>query len=295
MKIAIIGGTGLLGSNLVKLYKNFDVRAFSRSKALNINDEKNCIINFDLIDEELEKVFDSWTPDLIINCVALVNLELCEKNYALAYKINCEYVEKLAIIAKKYSSYFIHISTDHYFNDKIKFHSENYETILVNNYAKTKFQGEIKALENNKNTLVVRTNIIGFRNNERESFFEWLLNSLIEQKEINLFTNYFTSPLSVNYLGKILLECYSEKLEGIYNISSREVIDKYNFGKKVAERFNLSSKKITPIILTNQKIERALTLGLDTSKIEKKLGHKLTTIDNTIESLYEEYNNKDKK
>lgn len=291
-KIAIIGGTGLLGSNLMKLYSNHDVMSFSRMNSMNIDNSKNIIINFNFLERDLTKYFLSWKPDILINAVALVNLQLCEENILFAYDVNVRIAKELALISSKFGAYFIHTSTDHYYNDlKIK-HSEKDQVLFLNHYAKTKYEAEIEVLKNYNKALIIRTNIIGFRRNNLDSFFEWLLKSIINQENICLYSNFYTSPISVRELGKVLLNCFEKKLTGIYNISSCEVITKYDFGIKTANRFGFTTKNITKSEIEEagcNNVKRALTLGLDISKIENILGLNMPTVDETLDSLYNEY------
>ena len=84
LKIAIIGGTGLLGSNLVRLYSKNDVRSFSRSHLNNVAHAKNNVINFGDLSNELSKYFDVWKPNIIINTVAIVDLQKCESDFDMA-------------------------------------------------------------------------------------------------------------------------------------------------------------------------------------------------------------------
>ena len=291
IKIAVIGGTGLLGSNLVGLYDCYDVKAFSRSHSSNLSEETNYIIDFNNIFHELDLIFQNWTPDIIINTVALVNLEKCENEFDVAYNVNCMFAGEIARVTKKISAYYIHISTDHFFNDYEEKHKETDKVTLLNNYAKTKISAEELIIKEYANTLIVRTNIIGFRKNNINSFFEWILESLQKSNEIYLYTNFFTSPISVKELGNILLKCYNENLVGVYNIGSSEVISKYDFGIKVADVFNLSIDNINKSELNNNfsPLKRALTLGLDVSKIEKALSFSMPTIDQTLISLNNEY------
>ena len=285
MKIAIFGGTGLLGSNLVKLYSKHDVRSFSRGHSNNVSRIKNNIINFDDLIEELSSYFDFWKPDIIINTVAIVSLQKCENNYDIANNVNCDIAIKISKVSKKYNSYFIHISTDHYYDDNLKIHSEQEEIILKNNYAITKFNAEKGIKKNNNKAIIVRTNIVGFRRGTSESFFEWLISSLKNNEKIYLYTNYYTSPISVKHLGKILLKCYEKNLSGTYNIASSMVIDKYKFGLKVAKKFGFSAINIIATEVTktsNDDLQRALSLGLDVSKIESALHEKMPTIDENI-------------
>lgn len=117
------------------------------------------------------------------------------------------------------------------------------------------------------------------------------MTSLEAQETINLYANFYTSPISVNELGNILIKCYKANLTGIYNIASREVIDKYTFGIKTAKKFGLKLDNIKKSIISNKEhsLSRALTLGLDVSKIENDLNIKMPTIDETLNNLYKEY------
>ncbi len=295
MKIAILGSTGLLGSNLVKLYSDtgIEVKAFSRSISNNIKSISNQVIDFKRLELELNSYFRSWQPDIIINTIALVNLNECEKQKEYCYKTNVKIAERLAIVAKIYHSYFIHISTDHYYNDLQYKHREDDSIVLLNYYAETKRHAEKNVLHLYENSLVVRTNIIGFRNTDTLSFFEWLHNSLKKGITIDLFNDFHTSPISVRKLGSLLLKCYNNKLTGIYNIASSEVIDKYSFGIKVAKKFELNDIHINESSLYNfqqqNEIKRASNLGLDVSKIEKALNTKMPSINETITELLNEY------
>lgn len=292
IKVAIIGGTGLFGSNLTTLLsKEYDVKAFSRAHANNTSDSINHIVDFNFIEENLHLYFVHWKPDIIINTVGIVNLQKCEDNLSMADYINCGIASQLAKVANKYNSYFIHISTDHYYNDNLKIHTEEQSVTLLNNYAKTKYKAEKQVIKNNVNSLIVRTNIIGYRRREAKSFFEWLISSLENSEKIVLFTNFYTSPISVNQLGKILIMCYEKSITGIHNIASSEVIDKYSFGLMTAREFGFSTKNITAKYLKDNNVhslKRAITLGLDVSLIESKLKIKMPTVSETIKSLYDE-------
>lgn len=295
MKIAILGGTGLLGSNLVKLYSQnkLDVRAFSRSNSNNITSEYNNLIDFKFMKDELLKYFQQWHPDIIINTVALVNLELCEKSPSLANFTNVTIAENSSFIANKIGSYHIHISTGHFFTEERKSHSELAPIEIMNNYARTKLAAEKKVEMLAPEGLIVRTNILGFRNNKSLSFFEWLLASLKGHELIELYKNYYTSPIAARLLGEILLACYACKLNGIYNIASSDVISKYEFGVKVAKKFNLSITNVNAGLIQNlnskSSISRAFNNGLDCQKVEKILLRKMPTTDETIQQLYNEY------
>lgn len=87
------------------------------------------------------------------------------------------------------------------------------------------------------------------------------------------------------------MKCYSNKLSGLYNIASSEVIDKFSFGIKVANKFEYPVKNISPIKFQDNNLvfpKRALSLGLDISKIQAALNENMPTIDETLDDLKNE-------
>ena len=296
MKIAIVGGTGLLGSNLVRAYTSIhDVKALSRSQSCNIDPVLNRLIDFSDLEGELCQIFDNWQPDVVINAVALVNLKECEQNKACAQKINVDIPVKLSKIASMYSCRFVQISTDHYYDDTQSCHDETTEIQLLNEYARTKYRAEQLVLETNNNSLVIRTNIIGFRRNGVPSFFEWLLDSLAQENPIELFTDFCTSSIDTKTFAEMLLKLVNKEASGIFNLASSSCLSKYDFGKKIAQRFGLKFDHVDKGSLVDfnkqSSVNRASNLGLDVNKIEELLGEKMPDVSDVSDNLYEEYLN----
>jgi len=295
LKIAILGGTGLLGSNLFLLYqkKGLDVRVFSRNSSDSIPTSFNTLLDFERSFDTLTEALTGWKPDIIINAIANVNLQVCEEKQAEAHKINVDFPQQFSLLAQALGSYYIHISSDHFYDDGLLKHTERDVCLPINHYAATKLKAENVVLEAYPSSLIVRTNIIGFRRTERPSFFEWLINALYKEEEITLYEDYFTSPIAVQQLGKILLDCYSHHLRGIYNIASRDVISKYEFGLETARQFGFSTQAIKKgsLALANAQspLKRSRFLGLDVSKVESALQIKMPSVIETIEELHQEF------
>jgi dTDP-4-dehydrorhamnose reductase len=286
MKILITGINGMLGQALKKQaqIRNIDTIGI---------DLDNADIVLDITDsEKLTKTIETIKPDIIINTAALVNLEQCEKNPEFAYKINAEAVETLTTISKDINAYLIQISTDHFFTEKnTDKHKETDKVTLLNEYAKSKYAGEQFALSN-ENNLVIRTNIIGFRGKkDSPTFIEWVLKTLKEKSPITLFDDFFTSPINVTQLAKVIFDLLDKKPTGILNIAGREVSNKKTFIEALAKKlnFDLSNAKIGSVngIKT---LKRANCNGLDVTKAETILDYNLPTLDDVINSIIIEYN-----
>lgn len=247
---------------------------------------KNADYNFDILDDEkLLGCVKNENPDIIINTVAIVNLNNCEMDKGKAYLINSRPAGIISNYCFENDIYFVQISTDHYYTgDNDKKHSETDSIYLLNEYARTKYLAESLTLTN-PHALVIRTNIVGFRGWENDTFVEWALNSLKSNEEINVFEDYYTSSIDIYNFSRILWDLINNKPSGIYNLASSEVASKKDFIFSLAESFDLSTSNCTPTKINNDELKRATSLGLDTKKIESYLGYKLPNLKEVTDSL----------
>lgn len=251
---------------------------------------KNADYNFDISDDgKLLECFEREKPDMIINTIAIVNLNNCEIDKGNAYLVNSRPAGIISNHCRENDIYFVQISTDHYYTgDNNKKHSEIDEIHLLNEYARTKYLAEALTLTN-PDALVIRTNIVGFRGWENDTFVEWALNSLKFKEQINVFDDYYTSSIDIYNFSRILWDLIKDEPSGIYNLASSEVSSKKDFIFSLADSFNLSTSNCTPTKINNDELKRATSLGLDTEKIENYLGYKLPTLKEVTNSLKEHY------
>lgn len=284
-KILLLGSTGLLGQALNKEAKkrNLNIVGVAHS---------NADYNLDITnDKELSLLIKEQSPDIIINTCAIVNHKLCDEDTKLAYDVNARPSAILSNLADEMGFYYIFISTDGYYNgDKDKKHSVNDKIWLLNEYARTKYAGECLTLTN-KNALVIRTNIIGFKGRENQpTFLEWVINSLKEQAEMTLFDDYFTSSITVTQFSKALFDLIEKKPAGVLNLASSQVSSKKEFIEEVAKELNFSlSNAKTGSVSSLTTSRRADSLGLDVSETEKLLGYNLPNLKAVVEQIKEEY------
>lgn len=285
MRILIFGATGMLGQALVKVgrERNFETIGVARSRAdicLDIRD-------ISLLDNLLERE----KPEIVINAAANVSLVDCENNPANAYEVNSRPAAVLADLCRRNGSYFIQISTDHYYKgDGALKHRENDRVVLLNEYARTKFAAESFALTY-KHALVLRTNIIGFRRiPSQPTFVEWVFQMLQNQLPMKLFADYYTSSIDVGQFSEALFDLIDRYPVGILNLASREVISKEMFIRKIAAKldYSLNNAEIGSVH-DDIRVKRADSSGLDVSKAELLLNRRLPTLDEVVNRLISEY------
>lgn len=291
-KFIVLGSSGMLGQSLVKELKIYNKTVIGVAKT-------NTDVCIDVTnDNDLLKSIDKINPDVIINTVAIVDLKYCQENPDLCYMINA----RVSLILSRYCQVnnikYVYISTDYYFTKGYyKKHSERSKVNLCNEYSISKYLGEKLTLTNDK-ALVVRTNIVGFRNNKNQpTFVEWVINTLKEHKQMSLYNNVFTSSIDTKSFSKYLLMLIDKDISGLINLASSEVSSKEKFITTLANKFNLSieNTRINSMDLLSQNITRNESLGLNVSKAEGILNYSLPTLTQVIDNLSIEYIKYDKR
>lgn len=285
-KILVTGATGLLGSSLVPYLKKIGYEVVTHAKTLQadlISDLANKV--------KTNEILEIIQPNIIVNLVSLTNVELCEEQINLAYLANTRSVENLVdwIKITKSNCHLVQISTDHVY-DGIGPHNEDNITIS-NNYAFSKYAGDLAAQR--ISSTILRTNFIGRSQvSSRESLTDWVYNSMINGKQIQVLSDVYFSPLPITTLVQMIELIAQKKPIGIYNLGSNNGMSKADFVFRFAQSLKLPINNITRIDSSQAKFLKAYRpkdMRMDCSKFENTLGVKLPNLHDLIQQLTEEY------
>lgn len=276
-KILIIG-KGFLGENIfsASLLHNIESIAASRSEKIFV----------DITDiTSIEKVVLKYKPDFIINSAALTQIDEIELNPTQAFLVNAEGAKNVAQVANKNKTKFIQISTDSIFDGSKGMYDENSIPNPLNEYAKSKKLGEDLIMENSDKFIIVRTNFYGFHKGNK-FLFNWVLQNLLDKKEFIAFDDVVFNPLEVRNLSELLIELLHVNFSGIINLSSNEVLSKYQFALKIARLLELDTNLIIKGSLNQSKLvaKRPLNTSLSNLKAKKILKTDFLNLDDWLKT-----------
>ena len=195
MSILVSGKNGQLGKELQDIASSnndFEFIFFDK-------DELN-IANAD----ELEGVFQKYTPEYFINCAAYTAVDKAEADQENAYIVNAAAVGTISKLCHRFNTKLIHISTDYVFDGKgTQPYKEDDKPDPVNYYGYAKWLGEQLALNNNPDTIVIRTSWVysSYGNN----FVKTMLRLMKERKEINVVNDQLGSPTYAKDLAEAII------------------------------------------------------------------------------------------
>lgn len=283
-KVLVTGATGMLGTVLLPVLKlnNFEVITHGFSAAR----EYSC----DLTDSgECHTFLEAISPDIIINLVALTDVDKCEKNPQSSYLLNVKVVENIANWIKDNTCHLVQISTDQVYDGQGPF--EEKEINLTNYYGFSKYAGEMAALQ--IPTTILRTNFFGRSQLKgRDSLSDWLLNSLNSGQSINVYNDIYFSPLLMETLCKMIALVCLNPVIGIFNLGCKNGMSKADFALSIADVFKLDKKMMTSTNsdMDNVRAYRPKDMRMDVAKFEKAYAVDLPTLYDEIALLKEIYN-----
>jgi dTDP-4-dehydrorhamnose reductase len=269
MKILIFGASGQLGLELSKILQGDLIKVYNSNE---IEDGyKLDLTNFSMVEDFILKK----KPDIIINTAAITDVDKCETEKDIAYKVNAEAVKHIVRAARVIEAYFIQISTDYVFDGQKGLYKEEDLPNPINYYGLTKLLGDTYVLSYD-DSLVIRTSGI-FRN---KGFPIYVYKTLKENKEVNAFKGYY-SPISARKLAEAINEIIQYRKTGIINIAG-ERISRYEFALKIKEKFNLDGiiKEVDNV--KSWIAKRPFDSSLDISKAKKLLSVDFYSLDENL-------------
>jgi dTDP-4-dehydrorhamnose reductase len=289
-KILILGKTGLLAQavNKIATKSGYEVFSLSRGQGIELTNT-----NADLsLYEALERI----RPSLIFNATGITNLQFCEQNPTQAWLLHARLPGLLAKWTDKTHCPWVHVSTDHYFNDSSNLmHTESDPPKPLNEYASSKLAGEALALTSST-ALVLRTNIIGKRGwASQPNFAEWVMKCLNDQEPFNAFIDTWASSIEAGQFAYLALKLAESGESGLMNLACSESISKSDLIEKIAKESQiehyLMNKVKTPSHVAGQP-RRANAMGLNCTKAEEclsKLGLRLPDADEVVSALVKSF------
>ena len=271
-RLLIVGASGFLGSNVaIGARQQYSVVAHSSRSKVRAVGMQAVVSDLTEIGSARRLVRDT-KPDLVINCSALADPDLCETYPDRAERLNAEVPEELARQCSEIGADLIHISTDAVFGvGDGPFNPEDTPQ-PVNIYGATKLDGEQRVRDVLPTALIVRTNIVGWSPTGQRSLLEYFYSRLVQGQAAPGFVDAWFRPVSAYQLWPLLMKLRSDRVEGIWHATGSTHLSKFQFGTSIAEIFGLDPSLVLPSSIHSSTLSATRPLALDVAPSSRSNG-----------------------
>lgn len=266
-RILVTGCNGQLGRAINKEYAQEDITFINTDVA-----EGEGVISLDITDvNAVLSCVEETKPDVIINCAAHTNVDACESQWDLAYKINAIGARNLSIAAEKTNAKLIHVSTDYVFPGTSPQPLTEFDAPdPISAYGKTKWEGENFVREFSTKHFILRT---AWLYGDGKNFVKTMLKLAETHDTVSVVSDQYGSPTSAVELAKMIHFLEPTENYGTYHATCEgqcswadfavEIFKKAGKDTKVnyitTEEYNSPAKRPAYSILDNYMLR--LTVG----------------------------------
>ncbi len=282
-RVLITGANGLLGQELIaqmSRYPEYDLLATARGTTPLFPEGAGGFVPLDITDfAAVRRLFLDFTPDVVVNCAAMTQVDLCESERDACWKVNVEAVEHLAKCCLQHGSRLVQVSTDFVFDGADGPYRETDRPNPISFYGKSKWASENAARGAGMDRWAVARTILVYgtgRELSRSNIALWVLDKLSRGEPIDVVTDQWRTPTYVVDLAAGIEKIVRHNRSGIYHLSGRELLSIYDFAHCIAEVFDLDASLIRPTDGTRfrQTAARPPRTGFIILKAETELGYR---------------------
>ncbi|MDB5104558.1 MAG: dTDP-4-dehydrorhamnose reductase [Fibrobacteres bacterium] len=289
MKALIIGCNGLLGQNLLltRPSSTWEVFGAGLEKAPG---HPALLSGYQSVDisrrEDLDATIKAVAPDWIFNAAAITDVDLCERDPALAGLINRDTVGWMA----DHRIPMVHVSTDYVFDGEAGPYLEDAPTRPLSVYGSTKLESERLVLSRSGRSLIVRTMTLwGRGKGAKTSFVDFVRDSLKAGKTIRIVTDQWGNATLAEDLALGIWNLVEGGHAGVFHVAGSEWNSRFEWAQAIADHYGLDRGLIQSCLTADlkQAARRPLKSGLRTDKLTAATGFRPRNIAGQIRRMDE--------
>jgi len=288
VKLLVTGASGLLGTRICQLATKQNYEVYSAHSEH--TPQFGTPIKLDITDgTALKQLFDKTKPDAVVHSAALTDVDECEKERDLAWKINVESTSNIAQLCHRHNCFLVYISTDYVFNGEKGNYKETEQTAPINNYGLTKLEGEEEVKRSRAEYCIARASVIygSIPAAGKVNFALWLIEKLEKKEETKTVTDQWNSPTLNTNLAEMILEIVEKRITGTFHLAGATRLSRHEFAQKIAETFNLDKNCLLPTSSKEMQwlAQRPKDSSLNVDKAKQTLKNKPLQISEALSKL----------
>ena len=282
MKILITGSNGLLGQKLAaRLLQQPGVAVLATSRGANKLAGRHPALPFAPLDvtdaAQVQALLAQERPTHVVHTAAMTNVDECELNQAACWTQNVTAVQHLVAACAAQNIHLTHLSTDFVFSGEAGPLAEDAVPAPVNFYGQSKLAAERLVQASPGPWAIARTVLVyGVAHDYgRTNLVLWVRDALRAGQPINVVDDQWRTPTLAEDLAQGCWLLVRQSAQGIYHLSSDELLTPYAMALQVADYFGLNKGLITRVDASvfAQPARRPARTGFVIAKARRELGY----------------------
>jgi dTDP-4-dehydrorhamnose reductase len=265
LKVLVAGAGGQLGREfVVRLADGEHVVTAPHEKDFNIGDK-----------DSVRRQVDAAGPDVLINCAAYNLVDAAEKEFETARFVNALGVRNLASEAKRVNIAFVHYGTDYVFDGKKGApYVEDDKPAPINNYGKSKLEGEILLCKETDNYLILRLSwVFGMG---KQNFLYKLRTWAEKNDALKIVSDEISVPTYTETVVDCTMEALQKGMRGLYHLTAGGYCSRFELAKHFLSAMKIKVD-VQPIGMDNFEFQarRPGFSAMSNAKFAECIGHPL--------------------
>lgn len=223
------------------------------------------------------RLISDYRPDVVIHMAAIGNVDQCEEQLELCYRVNVLASRELLTAAHRIGSAIYYLSTDYVFDGERGMYTEDDVPRPINYYGLTKLLAEeiTRALGGS----IVRVAWIYGTGPGRPNFGRTVVEKLMRGEAVTAITDQWSSPTLNTIIGEAFTKLLSMGFTGIIHVVGPR-LSRYEFARAIARYFGFNEELIKPVRLgdVNYRARRPRDSSLSNKRAVELLGIPLNDI-----------------
>jgi dTDP-4-dehydrorhamnose reductase len=234
MRVLVFGAGGMLGRDLLQEWTTDELIA-SRSSDTDIRDLS-----------QVRAIVQRVSPDWIVQAAAYTDVDGSERHPELAFAINSQGSDNVALSATEVAAKVLYISTDYVFDGRSSRPYEPDDPVSpLNIYGKSKVAAEQAIQRHSGDWCIVRTSwLFGA---SRPSFPQKILQAAQSRPELRVVNDQVGSPTSTRDLACALRDLVRMGARGIVHAANEGCCSWFDFARETLRQAGRESVGILPI------------------------------------------------
>jgi dTDP-4-dehydrorhamnose reductase len=211
-----------------------------------------------------ERLIAEVEPDWVICPGSLTAVDYCESHPDEAMAANRDAPAAAARAAAKRGAGFVYFSTEYVFDGTAGPYTEDDPVNPQSVYARSKLEGERRAVEENPRTIVIRTTVVYGPERQGKNFVYQVLRRARAGETVHAPNDQRSSPTYNVDLAAATVELIEHDFRGVLNVAGPVVLDRHAFTLEVCAAFGLDVRRVEGVTTESlrQPARRPLNAGL---------------------------------